>query len=745
MTGFGQLLERHLSARARWIVTLAAGAAAALTSCTGVREFDQWFHMAWGRAWVNGGFPAHDPFLFPFLDKPALGNGEWLGSVGIFLSWLAGGIPGTVLLVGLLVGATVALLVWDGLEGDEPPRWVDVLVTLVVVVLALGVIRRRAVARPEIFGFPALAWTLWAARRWIEGRGRAILAFPVVALIWTNTHTTVLYGLGTVFVFAVEGLVRGQLGGEGGRALRTRGLQLAAVGAAGTLLSLFSLGGASPVFQGIRYAFDLFGIRFGPAIDPETQHVMNLMHGVIIELQPPDLEYYLSSVGGVIALLAVGALVALVAWRKARFAELALAAIGLLIATRAARFMPLFGVLAVACTSRNLRAGIARIPARLGVLRWGIVPAVPAAAYWAFAVIPIPISFGEAEEIFPAYVADVLVKAGAPSVPGLRVYNTFHYGGYLEWRLGAPVLYNDGRLTWPPGEAEIAMTAGGRNDVDRLDARWGFDALVLENLRFMNQEMRRSIQTLAFDVMADRERFALVALDDAAQLYVRRDGRLGYLAAQEYRVVSPSRVPTDQDLDDPFFVTRFRAEFARAAAANPASVYCKLGLYYAHLIAGDADAARRIFPEDTPLPRTKHPLGNGSMDAIHDGLAALAKRRMFEAADALRAGRPQDAERLYRISVLASESSAARNKLGLLEADRGEFVGAEKQFRRAIQLDAAFLEPRLHLATLLVAVGRPDAAREIFAALAKHAPQSSEGRAAQQRLEAMDQRIRVGR
>jgi hypothetical protein len=740
MTSFAQLLDRPLSTRARWAVTLAAGALGALAGFTGIREFDQWFHMAWGRAWVDGGFPAHDPFLFTFLDKPALGNGEWLGSVGIYLSWLVGGDAGTILLVGLMLGATAAVMVWDGMGGEDAPRWTDAAVAVVAAALAVGMIRHRAVGRPEIFCYPALAWTLFAARRWAEGRGRALLAFPVVALVWANTHPTILYGLGAVFLFAAETWARGRLAGADGGPLRERGLRLALLGAAGTAASFVHFGGGSPVLPGVRYALDMLGIRAGPTVDPQTQASMDLMHKIIIELQPPELQYYFSAAGALIALAGVGFLVA---WRKGRPAEFVLAAVGLTFAVRAGRFMPLFAVLVAASTSRNLRAGLARIPERFRAVRWGVLPAVPAAMAATALLMPLPFSFGQAEEIYPSYVADVLVRAGAPKIPGVRIYNTFHYGGYLEWRLGAPVLYNDGRLVWPPGEAQIAMTAGGWRDVATLDEHWDFDALVLENLRFGSPEVRRSVQGLGYDLMADRDRYALVAIDDAAQLYVRRDGRLAHLLGSEYRVVSPSRIPTKADLDDPFFVTRYRAEMARAVAENPSCVYCRVGLYLGHLAAGDPDAAEALFPQGE-LPRTKHPLGNGSLDILFDGLVVLGRLRASDAGAAQASGKEADAERLYRVAALASETAFARNKLGVLRAGQGDYASAEREFRRAIELDDRFLEPRLHLATLLATTGRYDGAREIFNALQQYAPGTPEARAARTRLESMEQRLRSG-
>lgn len=724
------LPDGALGARARRIAAFAAGAFATVISLTGIREFDQWHHMAWGRAFLREGFPARDFFLFPFMDRAAPPAPEWLGSVGLYLAWLAGGDAGTVILVALLVGATIAILFWDGTDGEDA-RWVDAAIALIVVVLAVGVIRRRAVGRPEIFCYPILAWTLFAARRWVEGRGRSILAFPLVALVWTNIHVTVLYGLGAVFVFAAEAWLRGLRAGPAAPE-RRRGLVLAGLGVAGSAAAFIQPGG-SPVLIGLRYGLDMLGIRGGPGLDPEMQKGLDLAHGVIFELQAPALEDYYTALGGLLLLVLLGFVVV---WKRVRFAELLLTGLALVFAVRAQRFMPLFAIIAAAAAARNLRVGIGRVHGRGRVALWVLLPLVPAAAAWTVLGDRFPLSLGPAPEIFPRRAADVLVSAGAQQLPGLRVYETFHFGGYLEWRLDAPVIYNDGRLLWPPGDAEMAVQAGGSHEIGRLDARWRFDALVLENLRFAKAADRLAIQALTYDLMADRSVFGLVAIDDGAQLYVRRNGKLAGLLEREYRTLAPSRIVGREQLEDPRFVAEFRREWERAVAENPTCMYCTTGLYFAHLAAGDPDAAEKVFPAGK-LPESTHPLGNGSLDALYEGLRTLGHIRALEGLSLASARNALGAERALRVSALASETAMVRDALGRIQAVKGAPDLAEREYRRAIALDPGFLEAHLDLGLLLEATGRPDGARAAFRKVRDAAPTSREGRFAQTRLDAL--------
>ncbi len=251
-------MDRPIGKRWRWILASSVGLLSFLAGLTGIHEFDQWFHMAWARAFLREGFGAPEFFLFALRGPPAAASLEWLGSVGIYASWLAGGEAGTVVLAGIMVGLTLGVVVWDGLDGEDA-TWTDAAIALSVAALAVGVLRQRAIARPEIFCFPMLAWTLLASRRWLEGRGRSILAFPAVALLWSNTHVTVLHGLGAVLAFAADGMIRSVAGARGAPE-RRRALSLAALGVGGLALSFVHPGG-SPIRLGIRYALGLLGVR----------------------------------------------------------------------------------------------------------------------------------------------------------------------------------------------------------------------------------------------------------------------------------------------------------------------------------------------------------------------------------------------------------------------------------------------------------------------------------------------------
>ncbi len=635
-------MDRPIGKRARWIVASCAGGLSVLAGLTGIAEFDQWFHMAWGRAFLREGFRAREFFVFTLRDQPAGVPYEWLGSIGVYASWLLGGETGTVVVVGIMVGLTIGIAVWDGLDGDDA-TWADAAIALLVAALAVGVVRQRAVARPEIFCLPLLAWTLVAARRWLEGRGRAILAFPAVALLWANVHPTVLYGLGAVLALAAEGVVRS------GAAGRRRALTLAGVGVAGLALSFVQPGG-SPVMVGVQYGLGLLGVHGGLDLGAATENALALAQGAILELQPPPLEFYLSSLGVMILAAATGFAVA---WRRVRLAELALAAIALYLGARAIRFMPMFAVVAAAPSARNLRAGAALVRGRWRRALWVVPGLVPAAAASSLLLLPVPFSLGRSAEIFPTKAAEVLRAAGAHEIPGLRVYDTFQFGGFLEWYLDAPVLYDDGRLWWPPGEAEVAMRAAGARDVAWLDARWRFDALVLDTLRYDDQRTRLSDQAVMYDPMADRDTFALVAIDDGAFLYVRRDGKLSKLLASEYRVASPSRVLSVAELDDASFVRSYREEMARAVAENPSCLCCRAGLYLGYLAAGDADAAERLFPGGA-IPASQHPFGNGALQALESSMANLWRARTLAAAERVRDGDREAAARLLRIARLAA-------------------------------------------------------------------------------------------
>ena len=124
MTAGREPLERT---RARflliWVIPI--GLAAALSFAAPIlNDGDTFWHVATGR-WIlqHGAVPATDPFSFTFVGRPWVTH-EWLTEVVMAAAYLSGGWAGLMLLVGLAMGVTAALM------GAWLLRWLGMLPAL---------------------------------------------------------------------------------------------------------------------------------------------------------------------------------------------------------------------------------------------------------------------------------------------------------------------------------------------------------------------------------------------------------------------------------------------------------------------------------------------------------------------------------------------------------------------------------------------------------------------------------------
>jgi hypothetical protein len=111
------------------------------------------------------------------------------------------------------------------------------------------------------------------------------------------------------------------------------------------------------------------------------------------------------------------------------------------------------------------------------------------------------------------------------------MWNFMPFGGWLAWRLdGAHEVFMDGRNALAREPSLVVRAA--RSEEDQAT----FDGLVAE--LDMQWAVARAAEGEVFALpLAREERWAMAFLDDAAAVYVRRDGPNAPLAAEGYRVL----------------------------------------------------------------------------------------------------------------------------------------------------------------------------------------------------------------
>ena len=170
--------------RPSWSLLVVAAALAAFASSLGpVGDYDLWWHLAYGRGMVaTGAFPRVDTFTYTLPGTPVT-NFEGLSQLIFYLVYAGAGIPGLVLAKAGVLAAAMAFVVLAARARGASP-----LATGLAAGLALPMLLRRSLVRPEAFSYLCLALTAWLLALWLGGRRRARWALVPLVALWTNLH-----------------------------------------------------------------------------------------------------------------------------------------------------------------------------------------------------------------------------------------------------------------------------------------------------------------------------------------------------------------------------------------------------------------------------------------------------------------------------------------------------------------------------------------------------------------------------
>ena len=660
------------------IVAIAAG----MASLNQLSDWDMFHHLAYGRDILRrGGFAAEDPFLFPLAGLPSGPQPSWLGSVLVYGSWRLLGENGPLALASGLAGLIFFLLFRDGVEDDD--RLDAVALAFVPLVLTLAVFRSRAVPRPEMIANLFLVALMMGLHRFASLRWWWFGILSIGIPLWANIHQSVLAGLAVLVIFLVVNATL-LLIGRGKWTEWTR-LEQGTPILAGAVAGVASTGFLTPVgffpFRTPLVIFEWAAARLS-ASTGETNVVASdpvaLFQSAITELQPMG-QHWLGPFGALVGL----ALLALIAaWRRPNLGEVVTGVAFVVLASRLLRLSAMAALVIAPIAMRSLREALDRLPWR----RWWVTALAGTATlaivgYTTWAMLThTDIRFGLGlDRRLPIRSVDYLRSIGFTG----RMFNTFHFGGFLEWMLDQKT-YQDGRGNLPPGEMRAALLGpGAYSAFEELDRKYRFDALVVEYPRWEPSAIAvLSAVAPARDWGADPTTWALVAFDDGGQVYLRRDGRYAAQAARDqFRFARPS-VPITVSSGD---AAAAMADYERSVREAPGCSICRLRLGMLFLEAGRTALAEALLESSLRgLPVTR-------MQAEY-GLAKIAAGK----------GDLLTAERRLRSVVAASSSPAEpRRSLAAIMADQGRSQEALRELRKNLdggQAERADLELAIELA-----------------------------------------------
>lgn len=646
---------------------LVAAACIALAVTIRIYDTDFWHHLVAGREiWKTHSVPQQQIWAWSTYGTPDM-NASPLFRVFVWPFWSIGGLTGlfawrwltTLAAFGILWAAARRM----GARGFSP--------LLVIVVCAL-VYRQRSQIRPETLAAVLMALQVWILEtRRSGGPDRTGWLVPI-AWVWANSHISYYLGFVMIGVHLLDSLLP-RASAPLSRDPRIGPVpKLVAVTIAAALVSFLNPFGWRALWLPFQFIFFLRG-------EP--------IYRTIGELQP--VMWSNNARNGLPVLVVLWPLLLL--WRARRFGidrvETALCAMFTIAMLNTQRLTGVYSLLCAPYLARDLDAWIASRPwpawTRPAAVRAGITAVLCAGiAAWEFARVELPMGIALDDTRYPIRAADVIREWGIRG----RGYNDSYLGGYLAWRF----FPEKERLPFMTGTPEAAtaedrtlttLAARQQGAWEQLDAKYRFDYAILN----------RRYDTGAGEILdfldADPN-WALVFLDDAAAVFVRRAGPLAAVSdahAYHWLAAGTRAMPErfERAVADPASRQALIAELERASRESPYD--SKIHDIQARLAFNEGrldDARRHLERAVAVAPLTVR---------LHErlGLIALAQARPQDALEEFRR------ERRNRTTSRGLEVQFGRAYQAL--GDRGRAI---QHYRAELKLDPGNVSARDSLAVL---------------------------------------------
>lgn len=593
-------------------------------------DADAWQNLAFGRAiWTLGKIPHTQIFTWPNFGAPLV-NPSWGFTALVWPFWSVGGVAGLFVwrwLTTLLVFAMLWLLVRRLGAVGLTPLWVLVVCALVY--------RQRSQIRPETLASVWLTLTLWLLEVRRQGGPDRSPWLIVVACAWVNSHISYYLGFLILGIHLLNDMFEAhRAGAPGPRRLWLVGL------------SMVGISFVNPYgWQALARPFEYLLVwRNEP------------MWRVISEIKP--LDWRINLANGLPVVMAGWPLLALWRWRRRGLdrVELMICVTFTALGLASSRFIATYVVAAAPYLARDLDERVRAWPRPALLTRiWPRAALVSALCVavgwreWTHYQGPIGVAFDLRHT--PQHACDFMASHGVRG----RGFNHFYLGGAQMWRF------------WPERErlpfmdihqtgtredrALLAAATADPTAYVRLMAAHRFDWALLDR--------QREAQARLLDLFAADSTWAPVFIDDAAVVFVRRDGRLAGLAARDaYRAwpASWGGLAAIQQRwgTDSAFRAAARVELERQSRESRFNAFSESFLGNLELLErNDPGAARHFRAALVARPR---------MPGAHQHLGEIALRR----------GHRDEAEREYREELRVSPGNVgAREQLDALRLSGG--------------------------------------------------------------------------
>jgi hypothetical protein len=165
------------------------------------RDGDPGRHIVSGEIIFNTlTIPTRELFLYPVQGQPSPPY-AWLAEVIYVAGYKALGLGGLVVVAALLLSITFTL-VYNELMRRGAPRLLSALLTL----WAASLTAIHWLARPHLFSFLFMALLVSRLTRLAKGENVPLWQFPLILLLWANTHTAFIFAFLVWAIFIVGNL-----------------------------------------------------------------------------------------------------------------------------------------------------------------------------------------------------------------------------------------------------------------------------------------------------------------------------------------------------------------------------------------------------------------------------------------------------------------------------------------------------------------------------------------------------------
>lgn len=653
-----------------------------------IDDTDTWMHLSFGRLiWELKSLPANEPFIYPSLDMP-FSYTSWLFGLIYYLVFRIYNIYGVILLKAITVTVAFFILLKDSLRPYK-----NYIVAIAVMTMVVLVSRHRFQERPDTFLMIFLSFSIYSLNAFVYDNKKYIYALPFVHMLWTNIHSSINLMFIPFMSFIVGGILQQFLSKKGMNFSSTPSTsQLKTI----TLIFLTSFAATlinpHPISQ----------YTYGAGV-----LASDWWRQVVTELKPPTWQitkwpYFLT------AAVVVSFILNWFTVNRSRstttdknyppLIHLFLVIPFIFLSFTAMRFIFLLGITSGPILARNIAAffegsgvGLLRRLAEARGRGSKAKFAMALVAIWIILYSTLSItkvgSFDIRRKEFGFGINYVKFPEGAlkyMDMKGItgRIFNTFHWGGYITWRDfprrsafidGRGYLSNDLLEKWSIALWEPSV-------LDEIYKTYGCESILIDYFTIAGiSEVLSETNSLLL-----HPDWALVYWDDQSLLYLKRAGKYdSVIREDEYRFIKPADGIygiVAERLHDEYYCSNIIRELKRNIEGTGSSkAYAFLGFVYNEI--GLYKEALDAFSKVRDFPLLSHLL-----DAFKGIAYAYGKLGYLD-----------ESVKYYKKALAIKKDATTLYNMGIVYIKKGDRKAAIKYLKKSLDLNSnlMYLYPTL--------------------------------------------------